>query len=162
NPGNSGGPLVNLEGKVIGINTAIKSRSGGFQGVGLAIASNMVSSVMEQLLRDGAVHRGYLGVQVKEVESPEVAARLRVARQHGATVTHVYDGAPAARAGVKPGDVILSLNGKALADSRALQRVVAQLPVGKPADLALMRDGKPAALRVTIEEQPDQFGSARA
>src|SRR5262249_14352119 len=75
NPGNSGGPLVNMEGKVIGINSAIKSRSGGFQGVGLAIASNMAKSVMTQLLKDGMVHRGYLGVQIKDL-TPEVATRL--------------------------------------------------------------------------------------
>jgi serine protease Do len=161
NPGNSGGPLVNLEGKVIGINAAIKSRSGGFQGVGLAIASNLVATVTEQLLRDGVVRRGYLGVQIKEVESAEVAARLGLDRQHGVIVTHLYEGAPAVRGGVKAGDVILSINGKPLADSRALQRVVVGLPVGKPAEVAVMRDGKPATLRVVIEEQPDQFGTAR-
>ena len=77
NPGNSGGPLVNLEGKVIGINSAIKSRSGGFQGVGLAIASNLAKNVMEQLLKDGVVHRGYLGVQIKDVDDPELAPAAR-------------------------------------------------------------------------------------
>src|SRR5262249_58126310 len=76
NPGNSGGPLVNLEGKVIGINSAIKSRSGGFQGVGLAIASNLADKIMQQLLKEGVVHRGYLGIQIKDLVDPELAKRL--------------------------------------------------------------------------------------
>ncbi len=161
NPGNSGGPLVNLDGQVIGVNSAIKSKSGGFQGVGLAISSNLVKNVMEQLLRDGVVRRGYLGIQTKEVDSPELAARLGLDRPRGVLVTYLYEGAPATKAGVKAGDVILSLNGKALADSRDLQHVVAGLPLGKPVELAVQRDGKSATLRVTIEEQPDQFGTTR-
>jgi serine protease Do len=162
NPGNSGGPLVNLDGEVIGVNSAIKSKSGGFQGVGLAIASNMVKNVMEQLLTNGAVHRGYLGVQIKEVDSPEVAARLGLDRPHGVLVTHIYAESPAAKGGLRAGDVIVSVNGKALADSVHLQRVVAGLPLGKPVDVAVVRDGKPTTLRVTVEEQPDDFGSSRA
>ncbi len=161
NPGNSGGPLVNLDGEVIGVNSAIKSKSGGFQGVGLAIASNMVKNVMEQLLTNGAVHRGYLGVQMKEVDSPEVAARLGLDRPHGVLVTHVYADSPAAKGGLRAGDVIVTVNGKALADSLQLQRVVAGLPLGKPVDMAVVRDGKPTTLRVTIEEQPGDFGSSR-
>ncbi len=161
NPGNSGGPLVNLDGQVIAVNSAIKSKSGGFQGVGLAIASNMVKNVQDQLLRDGVVRRGYLGVQVKEVDSAEVAARLGLDRPHGLLVTHLYETSPAAKAGLRAGDVILSLNGKEPADTRQLQRIVAGLPLGKPVEVAVMRDGKPATLRVTIEEQPDDFGSSR-
>ncbi len=97
NPGNSGGPLVSLDGKVIGINAAIKSRSGGFQGVGLAIASNMVKSIMPQLLKDGVVRRGYLGVQIKEILEPEVASRLGLKEgEHGVLVTRVFDDTPGA------------------------------------------------------------------
>src|SRR5439155_13273228 len=99
NPGNSGGPLVSLEGKVIGINSAIKSRSGGFQGVGLAISSNMVRTVTDQLLRDGVVRRGYLGVQIKDVDSAELAKRLGLDRPQGVLISHVYEDAPAAKAG---------------------------------------------------------------
>ena len=161
NPGNSGGPLVNLDGQVIGVNSAIKSKSGGFQGVGLAISSNMVRNVMEQLLRDGVVHRGYLGIQTKEVDGAELAARVGLDRPRGVLVTYLYDGGPAAKAGVKAGDVILSLNGKTLADSRELQQIVAGLPLGKAVEVAVLRDGKPMTLRVTIEEQPDQFGTTR-
>ena len=159
NPGNSGGPLVNLDGEVIGINSAIKSRSGGFQGVGLAIASNLVRNVTDQLLRDGLVRRGYLGIQIKEVDTAEAAAKLGLDRPRGVLVTYLYDNGPATRAGIRTGDVLLSLNGRPVADSRELQRIVAGLPLGKPVDVTLLRAGKSATLRVTIEEQPGEFGS---
>ena len=162
NPGNSGGPLVNLDGEVIGVNSAIKSKSGGFQGVGLAIASNMARNVMEQLLTNGVVHRGYLGVQIKEIDSAEVAARLGLGQPHGVLVTHVYSDTPAAKAGIHPGDVILKVNGKPLTDGSQLLRVLGGLPLGKPVDVSVMRDGKPTTLRVTLEEQPADFGSSRA
>jgi serine protease Do len=162
NPGNSGGPLVNLEGKVIGINAAIKSRSGGFQGVGLAIASNMARNVMNQLLRDGVVHRGYLGVQIKDIVDPEVAARLGLKQgEHGVLVTHVFEKTPGAKAGLRDGDVIQSLDGKPVQDGHELQTVVAGLPLGKPVQLTVLRDGKPLTLSVTIEEQPRDYGTAR-
>src|SRR5205085_2615933 len=90
NPGNSGGPLVNLEGKVVGINSAIKSRSGGFQGGGLAIASNLAQRVMHALRTDGVVHRGYLGVQIRDLD-PEVAARLNLPKDTGVVVAEVFD-----------------------------------------------------------------------
>jgi serine protease Do len=163
NPGNSGGPLVNLEGKVIGINSAIKSRSGGFQGVGMAIASNMAKNVMEQLLRDGVVHRGYLGVQIKDVIDPEVASRLGLQNgEHGVLVTHVFDKTPGAKAGLKDGDVIRSLAGKPVENGHELQTIVASLPLGKPVDVNVLRDSKPLTLSVTIEEQPRDYGTVRA
>ena len=96
NPGNSGGPLVNLAGEVIGINSAIKSGTGGFQGIGLAISSNLVKNVMSQLQKDGSVHRGYLGVQAQTL-APEVAARLGVAKGTGVVISKVTEGTPAAR-----------------------------------------------------------------
>jgi serine protease Do len=162
NPGNSGGPLVSLEGKVIGINSAIKSRSGGFQGVGMAIASNMAKNVMEQLQKDGVVHRGYLGVQIKDLIDPEVAGRLGLKNgEHGVLVTHVFDKTPGDKAGLKDGDVIQSLGGRQVQDGRELQTVVASLPLGKPVSVAVLRDGKPLTLSVTIEEQPHDYGTAR-
>jgi serine protease Do len=162
NPGNSGGPLVSLEGKVIGINSAIKSRSGGFQGVGMAIPSNMVKNVMDQLLKDGVVRRGYLGVQIKDLIDPEVAARLGLKNgEHGVLVTHVFDKTPGAKAGLKDGDVVQSLAGKPVQDGHELQTVVAGLPLGKPVDVTVLRDGKPLALSVTIEEQPRDYGTVR-
>jgi serine protease Do len=161
NPGNSGGPLVNLEGKVIGINSAIKSRSGGWQGVGMAISSDMARNVMEQLQRNGVVHRGYLGVQIKDVDSPELAAKLGLKDTHGVVVTQVFEGSPSSKAGLKDGDVIVNLNGRAVKNGHDLQTEVAGLPLGKPVDLKLLRDGKDMTLKVTIEEQPQQFGTAR-
>ncbi|HMC66365.1 MAG TPA: Do family serine endopeptidase, partial [Gemmataceae bacterium] len=163
NPGNSGGPLVNLEGKVIGINAAIKSRSGGFQGVGLAIASNVAKPVVEQLLKNGTVQRGYLGVQIKDVRAldPEVAARLGVQDQQGVIVSQVFDKSPAAKAGLQEGDVVTALAGKPIKDGQELQRTIASLSLRQPVDLSIVRDGKRQTLRVTIEEQPEDFGTTR-
>ena len=162
NPGNSGGPLVNLEGKVIGIDAAIKSRSGGFQGVGMAIASNLAQNVMQQLLKNGVVHRGYLGVQIQDIADAEAAAKLGLAKdQQGVRVSRVFPDTPGAKAGLKRGDVILKLAGKAVPDGKELQSIVARLPVGKPAEVSILRDGKPEALRVTIEEQPQDYGTVQ-
>jgi serine protease Do len=159
NPGNSGGPLVNLEGKVIGINSAIKSGTGGFQGIGLAVSSNLAKSVMAQLLKDGNVHRGYLGVQVGPL-SPEVAKHLGLDNAEGVVVTKVSPGTPAAKAGLKDGDIVTTMAGKAIKDVRGLQRAVAVLPLNQPVDVILWRDGVSKKLAVTIEEQPRAYGLA--
>jgi serine protease Do len=159
NPGNSGGPLVNLEGKVIGVTAAIKSRSGGFQGVGLAIASDLAKNVAEQLDKNGFVRRGYLGVQIKDVDTPELAAKYGLSEAGGVIVTSVYDEAPAAKAGCVKGDVILSLGGKSIKDGRELQSIVAGLPLNKPVEVTVVRDGKRKTLQVRIEEQPREFGT---
>jgi serine protease Do len=156
NPGNSGGPLISLDGKVIGINAAIKSKTGGFQGVGLAVASNLAKSISRALLTDGVVKRGYLGLHAREL-SPEIAAKLGL-KQTGVIIGEVYDNTPASRAGVKPGDVITTLAGKAVPDTRTLQSIVLSLAVKQQVDLAIIRDGKAMTLRVTIEEQPEEFG----
>ncbi len=160
NPGNSGGPLVSLDGKVIGINTAIKTRTGGFQGVGLAIASNLAKNIMQQLQKDGVVRRGYLGVQIREL-SPDVADRLGVPGRDGVLVASVFDNAPAGKAGVKDGDVITAIAGKPVRDGKELQRVVAGLPLKQPSDVTVVRDGKALVVPVTIEEQPEDYGTAR-
>jgi len=162
NPGNSGGPLINMEGKVIGINSAIKSRSGGFQGVGLAIASNLAKHIESALLKDGAVHRGYLGVGIDEVDNEELATHLGVKTGHGVIVTQVFADGPAGKAGLKEGDVITALGGKPVKDMRSLQGVVAELPKGEPVELSVVHDGKPNTLSVTIAEQPSAFGSIKA
>jgi serine protease Do len=157
NPGNSGGPLVNLEGKVIGVNTAIRSQSGGFQGVGLAISSNVAKNIMEQLVRDGTVHRGYLGIGMKAL-TPEVAEKLGVKDTAGVLVSEVFVKSPAAKAGLKEGDVIQSLGGKPVTDGRGLQRVVGTLTINKPVDATVVRDGKTLVLPITVEEQPENYG----
>jgi serine protease Do len=161
NPGNSGGPLVNLDGQVIGIDSAIKSRSGGWQGVGLAISSNLAKNVMEQLSKNGVVHRGYLGVQIKDLDNAELAKRLGVGEEGGVLVAHVYKSSPGAKAGLKDGDVITQLNGKPVKEGHELQQIVAGLPLNKPVDMTVVRDGKTQTLHVTIEEQPQKFGLAR-
>ena len=159
NPGNSGGPLVNMAGQVIGINTAIKSSSGGSQGVGLAIPSNLAHSIMEQLLQNGVVRRGYLGVQVRALE-PEVAVRLGVKAKTGVAVSKVFEGTPAAKAGLKDGDVITAVGGKEIKSSTQLQQLAATLPLKKPVEVSVVRDGQARALSVTIEQQPENYGSA--
>jgi serine protease Do len=158
NPGNSGGPLVNLAGQVIGVNSVIKSRSGGFQGVGLAIASNMARNVMQQLQTSGTVQRGYLGVgMVREVTS-EVAMWLGMKDNHGVVVASVSENSPAAKAGLKPDDVILSLNGQPVQDNRALIRTVGSLPVGKPVEVEVLRDGHTRKLTLTLDAVPKGYG----
>lgn len=160
NPGNSGGPLVNLEGKIVGINSAIKTSGGGSNGIGLAVSSNLARDVSRQLLDGGTVRRGFLGVSVREVDS-DLANRLGVpAGNNAVLVTKVYDGAPAAQAGLKAGDVILSIGGTQLKDLNTLPRVVSKLPLGKEAEVVFIRDGKTLTQKVTIEEQPEQFGQA--
>jgi len=160
NPGNSGGPLVNLDGKVIGINSAIKTRSGGFQGIGLAVASNLARNIVQALQQEGVVHRGYLGVQMAEL-TPAVASRLGLKKDTCVVVGEVFDGSPAAKAGLQPGDIITSLGGKTVTDGRVLQTVVAGLPLRKAVDVTVLRDGKTRVLPVTIEEQPGDFGMVR-
>jgi len=163
NPGNSGGPLVSMEGKLIGINAAIKSRSGGWQGVGLAVSGNLVKQIVEQLQKDGTVKRGYLGVQAKDVSDNELLARLGLKEgEGGVLVSAVFEGTPADKAGIKEGDLLTHLGDKPVRDSRELQRVVLSLPLNKESEVKLMRDGKATTLKVTIEEQPEKFGTSRA
>jgi serine protease Do len=157
NPGNSGGPLVNLAGEVIGINSAIKSGTGGFQGIGLAISSNLAKHVMDQLLAGGAVHRGYLGVQVQALNA-DVASRLGVAGKSGVVVSRVLPGAPAAKSGLQDGDVLTDVAGQAVKDPRSLQKIIAGLPIGKQVDLGIVRDGARKVLKLAVEEQPESFG----
>ncbi len=157
NPGNSGGPLVSLDGKVIGLNSAIKSKTGGFQGVGLAISSNLAKTVVEQLLKDGSVKRGYLGVKIRDIDA-ELAAKLGVKEASGVLITSVVAQSPAAKCGLKLNDVVITIGGKPVRNGIDLQKVVAGLPLNEAVDVALKRDGQALQLRLTIEEQPDEFG----
>ncbi len=157
NPGNSGGPLVNTDGKVIGINAAIKSRSGGFQGVGLAVASNLAKNVVQSLRTTGTVQRGYLGVQIRELD-PDVGARLGVPKETGVVVAQVYDSTPASKGGLQSGDVITSIAGKTVKDGKMLQSIIAGLPINKAVNVAIVRDTKQQQLNIMIEEQPGTYG----
>jgi serine protease Do len=158
NPGNSGGPLISLDGKVIGITSAIKSRTGGFQGVGLAISSNLVKRISDQLLKEGTVHRGYLGVAMNDLIDKEIASRLGVRQEGGVVISRAYDGSPAAKAGIKGGDVITAFAGRPVKDSEMLQNIVSDLSVGKSADAVVIRDGAPVKFAVKIEQMPESYG----
>ena len=158
NPGNSGGPLISLDGKVIGINSAIKSKTGGFQGVGLAISSNLARNVISELVKNGSVKRGFLGVQIRDVDG-ELAVKRGVKEGAGVLITHVFDQSPAFKAGLKVNDIVLTIGGKPVRDGVELQKVVAALPVDQSADVVLNRDGKSLQLKLVIEEQPDEFGN---
>jgi serine protease Do len=159
NPGNSGGPLVNLAGEVVGINSAIKSETGGFQGIGLAISSNLAQGVLNQLVQDGTVHRGYLGVQVQPLDA-KVAARLGLAGKSGVVIGKVMSGSPAAKCGLQDGDVLTELAGQPVESPQGLHRVVAGLAIGKQVELAVFRDGARKVLTMTVAEQPESFGMA--
>lgn len=151
NPGNSGGPLINLEGKVVGINSAIKTRSGGFQGVGLAITSNHARRILTQLVKNGVVRRGYIGAIVDDLD-PDTRQKLGI---RGAITRRVLAKSPADRAGLKVGDIITKLGGQPLQDSRDLQRIVAEQPLDEPVELEILRNGKAYRLPVTITAHPD-------
>ena len=146
NPGNSGGALVNLRGELIGINTAILSRSGGNIGIGFAIPVNMAHSVMDQLIKYGSVKRGLLGVSMYTV-TPDLAKSLGLKNSEGALVSQVVDGSPAEKAGIRTGDVITSVNGQAVKSNGELRNAIGLLRVGDKVEVGLLRDGKP--LRVT-------------
>ena len=153
NPGNSGGPLVNIKGELIGINTAIFSRSGGYQGIGFAVPSNMARLVMDQLIQKGKVTRGWLGVTIQEI-TPELSQKFGLKTAKGALIGDVAKGSPAEKAGIKRGDIILEFNGKKVSDVGNLRNMVAQSKVGAQVPLTIMRSGKEYALIVTTTELP--------
>ncbi|SDL07460.1 serine protease Do [Paracoccus chinensis] len=148
NRGNSGGPLFNLQGEVIGVNTAILSPSGGSIGIGFSMASNVVQGVVQQLQEFGETRRGWLGVKIQDV-SPDIAESLGLETEGGAMVTDVPAG-PAADAGIQAGDVITAFAGGPVKDTRDLVRRVADAPVGNAVDVTVLRDGKPVTLKVTL------------
>ncbi len=156
NPGNSGGPLLNLKGEVIGINTAIFTRTGGYQGIGFAIPINMAKTVMDSLIEKGKVTRGWLGVAIQDV-TPDLAKTFNLPTTQGALVSDVTANSPAEKAGVQRGDVIIEFEGKEIRDVSRLRNTVAQTAVGKAAKVKVLRDGKPVELTVTIGEQPAEL-----
>ncbi len=156
NPGNSGGPLINLRGEVIGINTAIATESGGYDGIGFAIPTHIAGWVSQQLMTTGEVKRGYIGTQIQPVDAT-IAKHLNVKVREGSLVRLVMPNSPADKAGVEPGDVILKLNGQAIIDPASLQGVVEQLTVGKSYPLEILREGKKQTLTTTIEAMPKNF-----
>jgi serine protease Do len=156
NPGNSGGPLVNLTGEVVGINTAIASSSGGYQGIGFAIPINLARWVSEQLIAKGAVERGFLGVSIGPLDK-DMASKLGVESRKGALVTEVMAGTPAAEAGVEELDVITGFDETPVDGPRSLQEVVERSAIGKQHRLSVLRDGKPLTLTISVKPLPDKL-----
>ncbi len=159
NPGNSGGALVNVRGELIGINTAIFSRSGGSMGVGFAVPANMARGVMESLVKSGKVVRGWLGVSIQEV-TPQLAKQFGLTNGKGALVNKVVSKSPAAAAGFQKGDVITAFNGKQIDNPSILRNAVAQTPVGQKVTVEVFRDRKSTKLEVKIAEQPKDIAQA--
>jgi serine protease DegQ len=153
NPGNSGGALIDAQGNLLGINTAIYSRSGGSQGIGFTIPVSLAKQVMEQIIQSGSVTRGWIGVEVQDV-TPELAESLKLKGSEGAIIAGVLRGGPADKAGVKPGDVLIEVNGKSVKDSASMLNLVAALAPGKGADLKFLRAEKPIELEITVGKRP--------
>jgi serine protease Do len=153
NPGNSGGALVDVEGRLIGINTAILSRSGGSQGVGFAIPSDLARNVMESLIKYGHVTRGYLGLMIQDV-TPVLAKEFKLKEPTGALVGEVEPHGPAAKAGFKDGDVVQQFNHQKVADSRSLRLTVAETKPGSTVPVEVWRDGSTRRLEVTVGKLP--------
>jgi len=161
NPGNSGGALVDVEGRLIGINTAILSRSGGNQGIGFAIPSNLARSVMDGLISEGRVARGYLGVAPQDV-TPALAKEFQLPEAGGVLLGDVVPDGPAEKAGLKNGDVILEFGGKKVKDARHFRLEVAQTPPGESVTVKFLRDGKTQTVEVKLKEVPGAQALAKA
>jgi serine protease Do len=161
NRGNSGGPLFDMDGNVVGINSAIFSPSGGSVGIGFSIPSNMAREVIDQIRQYGQARRGWLGVRIQQVTS-DIAEGLGLPGTQGALVADVTASGPAAKAGVENGDLILSFDGKPINESRTLPRVVADTPIGKTVNMDVLRKGKKEVLRVTVAKLDDTDGTAPA
>jgi len=159
NPGNSGGPLVNMSGDVIGINTMIVTRSGGSEGIGFSIPSNMAHKIYAELIRNGKVTRGYLGVNLKPV-TPAVARSVGYHGTEGALVDDVTENTPAASAGLQSGDVITEFDGKPVASRQQLVQMVAETAVGKSVPVKYVRDGRVHTTAIKLGERPDLTGNA--
>ncbi len=155
NPGNSGGALVNLRGELVGVNTAILSRTGGYQGVGFAIPANMVEPIMEALLTDGRVARGWLGVRIQDLR-PDLAEAFEVGATDGVLVGDVVPGSPAEEAGVQRGDVVVALDGAEVSSAAELRNVVGMRLPGSRVKLKLVRDGRNKVLTVKLGELPEE------
>ena len=155
NPGNSGGALVDANGNLVGINTAIYSRSGGSLGIGFAIPASIARSVMEQIVANGSVTRGWVGVEVQEL-TPELAESFKVpsATSGGALIAGVMRGSPADKGGIRPGDVLLQVEGKKVKDSAGMLQLIAALVPGRQATLTVYRSGSERDIQVTVGKRP--------
>jgi Do/DeqQ family serine protease len=153
NPGNSGGALIDTAGNLVGINTLIYSRSGGSLGIGFAIPASSAKLVMEQIIQTGSVTRGWIGVEAEEI-TPEIADSFRLGSTNGVILRGIQRGGPADRAGLKPGDVLLAIEGAPIKDQSSLLNLVAALAPGKPASIRLRRDNKDMEIRIAVGKRP--------
>ena len=153
NPGNSGGALVDVNGNLLGINTAIYSRSGGSLGIGFAIPVTTIKTVMESIIKNGQVVRGWIGVEPQDI-TPELAESFGIKQKSGAIIAGVIRGGPADKAGIKPGDILLAIEGKPVADTTEMLNLIAQLPPNQKAKIAVLRNTAESTFEVFIGKRP--------
>jgi serine protease DegQ len=153
NPGNSGGALVDVSGNLIGINTAIVSRTGGSLGIGFAITTSVAKQIMEQIIQTGGVTRGWIGVEVQDL-TPELAESFKRPNTNGALIAGVLKGGPADRAGVKPGDIIVAVKGNPVVDSSVMLNLIAALLPGEAANITVMRNQTEKSIQINVGKRP--------
>ena len=160
NPGNSGGPLVNLRGEIVGVNSAIFSQSGGYQGIGFAVPINMASKIMKDLIDKGSVSRGWLGVGIQDV-SQDLAKAFKLKNTKGSLITAVMENTPAQRAGMLKGDVVVRINDKLIQNSNHLRNEIANAGAFTEIDLELIREGKSINIKLKLDERPQNVGRVK-
>ncbi|MEY2718043.1 MAG: hypothetical protein RL539_1075, partial [Pseudomonadota bacterium] len=153
NPGNSGGPLVDADGRLLGINTAIYSRTGGSLGIGFAIPVSTVRNVVDQIVATGSVTRGYIGVEPQDI-TPEMAEAFKLPRREGAIIAGLLRSGPAEKAGVKVGDILLEVDGQTVRNTAGMLNLISQLKPGAQAELKFLREGKEVSLKVQVGKRP--------
>ena len=160
NPGNSGGPLVNLRGEIVGVNSAIFSQSGGYQGIGFAVPINMASKIMKDLIDKGSVSRGWLGVGIQDV-SQDLAKAFNLKNTKGCLITAVMENTPAQRAGMYKGDVVVRINDKLIKNSNHLRNEIANAGAFTEINLELIREGKSINMKLKLDERPQNVGRVK-
>ncbi len=153
NPGNSGGALIDTEGNLVGVNSAIYSRSGGSMGIGFAIPVNLARQIMDQIIRQGSVTRGWIGIEAQDI-TPELAESFRLPKTNGSLIASIVSGSPAERAGLKPGDILLSINDQAVEDSSSMLTLISGLIPNRTANLKIIRNQKEITVSVLIGKRP--------
>ena len=153
--GNSGGALIDTSGNLVGINTAIYSRSGGSLGIGFAIPASSAKQIMEQIIATGSVTRGWIGVEAQEI-TPEIAESFRLSSTNGVLIAGVLRGGPAEKAGLKPGDILVEIEGRQVKDPNSMLNLVAALVPGKPASIRFRRENKDVEVQVAVGKRPSQ------